>query len=58
MNHFQNLGGAWSFAFEPYYDENITQEFHNPKSQGIYDVEDMYSMYAFKADDRLSRDQL
>lgn len=45
MNHFQNLGGAWSFAFEPYYDENITQEFHNPKSQGIYDVEDMYSMY-------------
>jgi PhoPQ-activated pathogenicity-related protein len=42
MNHYQNLGGAWSFAFEPYYDENITQEFHNPKSQGIYDVEDLY----------------
>lgn len=42
MNHFQDMDGAWSFAFAPYYNENITQEFFNPKAQGIFDVEDMY----------------
>ena len=42
MNHFQNMDGAWSFAFQPYYNENVTQEFFNPKAEGIFDIEDMY----------------
>jgi PhoPQ-activated pathogenicity-related protein len=42
MNHFRSMDGAWSFAFEPYYKVNLTQDFFNPKTEGIYDVEDMY----------------
>jgi PhoPQ-activated pathogenicity-related protein len=42
MNHFRNLDGAWSFALGPYYAENITQEFYNPRTQGLFDVEDPY----------------
>lgn len=45
MNHYRNLDGAWSFAFQPYYEENVTQELHNPEIQGLYDVEDMYSKH-------------
>jgi PhoPQ-activated pathogenicity-related protein len=42
MNHFQSMGGAWSFAFAPYYNVNLTQDFFNPATDGIYDVEDVY----------------
>jgi len=42
MNHFQDMDGAWSFALQPYYNENLTQELFNLKTQGIFDVEDMY----------------
>jgi PhoPQ-activated pathogenicity-related protein len=42
MNHFQSMDGAWSFAFQPFYKENLTQDFFNPKAEGIYDVEDAY----------------
>ena len=41
MNHYRNMGGAWSFAMRPYYDENITQEFFNPEFDVIYEAEDM-----------------
>jgi PhoPQ-activated pathogenicity-related protein len=42
MNHFRSLDGAWSFALGPYYAENVTQDFLNPKTQGLFDVEDPY----------------
>jgi PhoPQ-activated pathogenicity-related protein len=42
MHHFQSLDGAWSFALQPYYNENITQDFFNPDAEPIFDVEDMY----------------
>ena len=43
MAHYQTMDGAWSFAFESYYRENLTQELLNPKAQGAFEVEDMYS---------------
>jgi PhoPQ-activated pathogenicity-related protein len=42
MNHFQDMDGAWSFALQPYYGENLTLEVFTPKAQEIFDVEDMY----------------
>jgi len=42
MNHYQNMDGAWSFAFASYYNENVTQDFLNPKTHEIWSVEDMY----------------
>ena len=43
MVHYQSLGGAWSFAFEPYYAENLTREFLSEKTQEIFMHEDMWS---------------
>ena len=48
MNHFRDMDGGWSFAFQPYYKENLTQDFFNPKTEGIYDVEDVYRKYIIK----------
>ena len=43
MSHFQSMDGAWSFALDSYYRENLTQEFFNPKADGVWSVEDMYN---------------
>lgn len=45
MNHFRNMDGAYSFAFSPYWNEGLTREFYNPKTDGVWDVEDMYSTF-------------
>lgn len=43
QSHFRAFEGGWSFAFRPYYRENLTLEFDNPiATQEIYDSEDMY----------------
>ena len=42
MKHFQNMDGAWSFALASYYNENLTQEFFNEKTDDVWSVEDMY----------------
>jgi len=42
MSHFRSMGGAYSFAFAPYYDEDLTGDFYTPLTEEIYDVEDMY----------------
>jgi PhoPQ-activated pathogenicity-related protein len=42
MRHFENMDGAWSFALASYYNENLTQEFFNPKTDDVWSVEDMY----------------
>lgn len=41
-NHFRSLGG-WSFAFNPYYRENLTMELDNPNTQRLWDLVDPYS---------------
>jgi PhoPQ-activated pathogenicity-related protein len=41
MWHYQNMDGAYSFAMQPYYDEDLTTEFFNPETEGVYAVEDM-----------------
>ena len=45
MAHYQSMEGAWSFAFDPYYRENLTKELFNPKTHEVFDIEDMYSEY-------------
>lgn len=45
MNHYRALGGAWSFALEPYWNENLTQYMLSPIAWGeggLYDYEDIY----------------
>jgi PhoPQ-activated pathogenicity-related protein len=42
MNHFRDMDGAYSFAFSPYWNEGLTREFYNPKTDGVWDVEDMF----------------
>jgi len=42
INHNRNMDNDWSFAFKPYYRENLTQEFFNPKTLRVWEVEDMY----------------
>jgi PhoPQ-activated pathogenicity-related protein len=42
MNHYRNMDGAYSFAFQPYWNENLTAEIYNPEVMGVWDVEDMY----------------
>jgi PhoPQ-activated pathogenicity-related protein len=42
QNHFQNMNGAWSFAFVPYWGEGLTAEFYTPATDGVWDVEDMH----------------
>jgi len=45
MNHYRALGGAWSFALEPYWAENLTQFMLEPMAYGkggLYDYEDIY----------------
>jgi len=41
FQHNQNMDGAWSFAFRPYWSVNLTREFYNLKTRRIYEVEDM-----------------
>ncbi|KAK2157405.1 hypothetical protein LSH36_192g01004 [Paralvinella palmiformis] len=43
MAHYQSMEGAWSFAFDPYYRENLTKELFNPKTHEVFDIEDMYT---------------
>jgi PhoPQ-activated pathogenicity-related protein len=42
FRHQQNMDGGWSFAFQPYWRENLTQELFNPKTTRLWDVEDVY----------------
>lgn len=42
VNHNRDMGGDWSFALYPYWRENLTQDFFNPKTSEVWEVEDMY----------------
>ncbi len=45
MAHYQALGGAYSFALEPYYELNLTEYLMDPVSSepgGLFDYEDPY----------------
>lgn len=45
MAHYKAMGGAWTFALEPYWRENLTQLMLEPIAYmpgGIYDFEDVY----------------
>ena len=45
MAHYRALGGAYSFALEPYYECNLTQYLLDPISTapgGLFDYEDPY----------------
>jgi PhoPQ-activated pathogenicity-related protein len=42
QKHFQNMNGAYSFAFSPYWNENLTREFFTPETDGVWNAEDMY----------------
>jgi PhoPQ-activated pathogenicity-related protein len=42
QNHYRDMDGAWSFAFEPYWAENMTSSLYHPRIDGLFDVEDMY----------------
>ena len=43
MAHYQAMDGAWSFAFSPYYNENLTYWLNAPEVLPVYEVEDMFS---------------
>ena len=45
MAHYQALDGAWSFAFEPYYNEDLTYYMNEPEALPVYEVEDMFSEF-------------
>jgi PhoPQ-activated pathogenicity-related protein len=47
MAHFQAMDGAYSFALEPYYNENLTQYLTSPLSSLLFDLEDIYSESLF-----------
>lgn len=36
MHHFRSYGG-WSWAMAPYYNENVTQYFNDPRAQEIFE---------------------
>ncbi len=42
MDHFMSMDGGWSWAFRPYYEMNVTQDFHNPKADDLFEIEDMF----------------
>ena len=42
MGHYQALDGAWSFALEPYFDEDLTYYLTDPISGPVFDVEDPF----------------
>jgi len=41
IQHYRDMDGAYSFALNPYYRENITREIYTPKAERIYEIEDM-----------------
>lgn len=41
-HHYRALGG-WTFAFKPYYEQNLTVELDNPRTQQLADLVDPYS---------------
>ena len=44
MKHYQALGGAWTFAFEPYYNEDLTYHILDIDDHPhLWDMEDMIS---------------
>merc|ERR1712080_653339 len=42
MQHYQAMDGAWSFALEPYWNENLTQAIGQPEALTLLPFEDMY----------------
>lgn len=42
LNHQRNMDGGWSFVFNDYWNENLTLEVLHPKSQRVWEVEDMW----------------
>jgi hypothetical protein len=48
MNHYKALENKWSFALQPYWQENLTQFMLEPLAWGpggLYDFEDIYRLY-------------
>lgn len=45
VRHHQAMDGTWSWALEPYYDEDITKELTNPRLEALFEVEDMLCGY-------------
>jgi hypothetical protein len=44
MQHFQTMGGAWSFAFGPYFNEDLTYHLTDDiVADVLYKFEDPYS---------------
>ena len=43
MGHYRAMDAAWSFAFNPYYKENLTYYLNDPIAKPVYDIEDMFS---------------
>ena len=43
MAHYQAMGGAWSFALSPYYEEDLTYFLTEPEALPVYEVEDPFS---------------
>ncbi|XP_077980688.1 autocrine proliferation repressor protein A-like [Glandiceps talaboti] len=41
-HHYRSLGG-WTFAFDDYYQEDITMEIDNPMTQQLFDIVDPYA---------------
>lgn len=57
MAHYQALGGAYSFALEPYYELNLTEYLTAPVSYepgGLFDYEDPYRYRARLTQPKLS----
>jgi PhoPQ-activated pathogenicity-related protein len=40
--HNMDMDGGWSWALDPYWRENLTTDFFEPKFKRIYEVEDLY----------------
>ena len=45
MAHYQAMGGAWSFALRPYYNNNVTKLMVEEDADEILDFEDAFREY-------------
>ena len=55
MQHYRSMGGAWSFAMRPYYNNNITKLIVDPDAQLILQYEDPFSEWQNKEKKRTCR---
>ena len=44
MHHMYRSLGGWTFAFEDYYEENITQHLDHPNTQLLANIVDPYGI--------------